>query len=748
MNDLTTRCDTSSLSTVSTVDYQGVAHVKSYGMTEYARRFITGENIVGQSASGPPQPYKQSVWVYRCIKLLADLVCGLPMVLTDKGENVIESGTVFDWWRDPNNTAGMTLPDFLRQTVGWGELSGERHWLLDGKGKAFRIEYVAGKSHLKRIPEDVNKPLAGWRLQVGSNSRLYALDEVVSQVQWSPYEADRGLSPLDAAALSVSQDWQASTYNNSRLQNGAEPGGLLYEDNNPSMMDEVQAAQVLQGWNSRQQGAKMAGKAGILYGGLKWQQVASSYSDMQFTDLRKMSRDEILAVWLVPKVLLGLSEDANYGYADSQLEMFWNNTMRFLCLDINSMLDRITKRLDANLTATLDIESAPIYAKLYAAKLEQAKELMDRGVPFNEVNQKLDLGYEDTEWGDHWWINRNLVPAQDVLDGVVAAQDEAKLQAQQDRLQDANAGDKPKKSTKAAEVKWTERDKVKTWRAWVKSWGGMERGFRQTMRNHFRTVERDILAHLSPPKLLKDPTTNLNELFTDADRKKWNEHLRDVANKHFDKATTFGMAQGADEVDANAAQLFGEADPRLEAMKKIKTVKIVEVNETVRRGIEKKVRAAMVESAQEGETIQQLTDRIKEAIKTSCKQARTRALTIARTETGQCVSMGRHRAFERAKVQTRRWISARVNTRESHLQAEQRYGETGIPLGEKYMVGGYALAHPCDPSGPPQEIINCRCLEVPGRLAGGRAIDPAHYETKGFLTWQTYQSSIAPPSPS
>ena len=59
---------------------------------------------------------------------------------------------------------------------------------------------------------------------------------------------------------------------------------------------------------------------------------------------------------------------------------------------------------------------------------------------------------------------------------------------------------------------------------------------------------------------------------------------------------------------------------------------------------------------------------------------------------------------------TKRWIATADNrTRPSHLAAHMRYGENPIPIEEPFIVGGAELRYPCDPLGPPEESVNCRC---------------------------------------
>ena len=44
-------------------------------------------------------------------------------------------------------------------------------------------------------------------------------------------------------------------------------------------------------------------------------------------------------------------------------------------------------------------------------------------------------------------------------------------------------------------------------------------------------------------------------------------------------------------------------------------------------------------------------------------------------------------------------------TRPTHRAAEGQR----VPVGQPFIVGGAELRFPGDPSGPPQEVIQCRC---------------------------------------
>ena len=84
-----------------------------------------------------------------------------------------------------------------------------------------------------------------------------------------------------------------------------------------------------------------------------------------------------------------------------------------------------------------------------------------------------------------------------------------------------------------------------------------------------------------------------------------------------------------------------------------------------------------------------------------------RARMIARTEIGAAQNAGLLASADELRVTySRVWITT-TDGRErlSHALAD----EQTIAAGQKFKVGDASLEHPGDPSGPPQEIINCRC---------------------------------------
>lgn len=116
-----------------------------------------------------------------------------------------------------------------------------------------------------------------------------------------------------------------------------------------------------------------------------------------------------------------------------------------------------------------------------------------------------------------------------------------------------------------------------------------------------------------------------------------------------------------------------------------------------------------------GEGIPEISDRV-DAILSTTESARwpNRAVVIARTEALGALNGSRADSFQAFADETdtemeRMWLSTvDSRTRPTHVLADQQ--RTGVT--DPFMVGGFALMFPGDPSGPAQEVIQCRCTTL------------------------------------
>lgn len=160
---------------------------------------------------------------------------------------------------------------------------------------------------------------------------------------------------------------------------------------------------------------------------------------------------------------------------------------------------------------------------------------------------------------------------------------------------------------------------------------------------------------------------------------------------------------GGNEDDfAQDLDMIQYLDDALNRLVRIPDEVYAQINVIIHRGID------------EGLSIPEIADDVSTVLTANrSEQWRNRAETIARTETIAATNAG---AFYAAADLARErqdpnpekvWISTVGDgrTRDSHVEADKQR----VPLFSPFMVGGFPLMFPGDPSGPAHEVINCRC---------------------------------------
>lgn len=120
-----------------------------------------------------------------------------------------------------------------------------------------------------------------------------------------------GGSPLEPLRRTVALEDAAAMWQGENLRNGVTPRGAFTSDNRihdnvlPRLREELTKLYA---------GPENAGRAAILEGGLKWQQIGLSAADAQLIDQRRFSREEVCAAYDVPMTLLGI-QGAGAGFS-------------------------------------------------------------------------------------------------------------------------------------------------------------------------------------------------------------------------------------------------------------------------------------------------------------------------------------------------------------------------------------------------------------------------------------------------
>lgn len=133
-----------------------------------------------------------------------------------------------------------------------------------------------------------------------------------------------------------------------------------------------------------------------------------------------------------------------------------------------------------------------------------------------------------------------------------------------------------------------------------------------------------------------------------------------------------------------------------------------------------------------GEGIPKLAQRVDNVLSTTTSERwPNRATVIARTETIGALNASRADAFAAVAEVTdqpmeKLWLATEDRrTRHSHREADGQR----VPVTSRFLVGGFELAFPGDPTGPAHEVIQCRCTLL--LVEPGESVDLSNRQFKG-----------------
>lgn len=200
--------------------------------------------------------------------------------------------------------------NFLRECVG-------QHYELTGKGFM-----VVGRSPLSTIPlelwpvrpdriapvPDAKKFLAGWIYTAPDGEQVpLGVDDVIPLMRPNPTNLFDGMGPVEPAMVDLQSFKAAAEWNRNFFRNSAEPGGIIEVDHE---LEDGEFDRMVKQWREQHQGVSNAHRVAILETG-KWVERKYSMKDMQFSELRGVSREIIREAFGIHAHMLGISEDVN-----------------------------------------------------------------------------------------------------------------------------------------------------------------------------------------------------------------------------------------------------------------------------------------------------------------------------------------------------------------------------------------------------------------------------------------------------
>lgn len=257
--------------------------------------------------------------------------------------------------------------------------------------------------------------LAGWRYtgfapDTPLASQVFLPEEVWFEKLPNPFNFWRGLAPLTAATLAARTDYAAAALMRGVLENNGDPGLIVRTE---APLGPQQREQLLAELYNRKRRAGQADRPLLLWG--KTEVVAPSLAsaDLQLLENRKFLRSEICAAFGVPEEIVTTTDNAKYDVMQGARLNFVQNRVAPFCRRLEAAEQITVRALDPHAAGWFDLDSLPVMEEARRQRLAAARAGFEMGIPFNHLNQALDLGFKPLPWGDTGYLPTRFQPVAD-----------------------------------------------------------------------------------------------------------------------------------------------------------------------------------------------------------------------------------------------------------------------------------------------------------------------------------------------
>jgi HK97 family phage portal protein len=366
------------------------------------------EQELTNDARGWALAYRASVWVYRCVKVRAQTLASIPLLLKDANGELLASHPLAPVFSVTNSRLMYTTEcDLL--------VYGAAFW-------SFGLDRATGRAWVQRLnPQTIEVVADSSGVQEyiqridGRVVARWAPHELVALHDYNPADDLGGVSPVAVALKAVGVTINIAAFAEYFFRNGAIPAGILTTQ---QRLTDSDRQRIEIEWRRRFQGTERAHGTAILEGGLfEYQVVTQPLKDLAMVELREEERRDICAALGVPMSIAQAADPALYAARQDYAN--------FHTLTILPELDQIVDTLNSRLVPRYGIPGArlePDTSQIEALQ-EDLVEISQRNqigvaagyLSINEAREREGLEPLPV---DAFIIGGQLVPRRDIEAGV------------------------------------------------------------------------------------------------------------------------------------------------------------------------------------------------------------------------------------------------------------------------------------------------------------------------------------------
>lgn len=551
--------------------------------------------------------------------------------------------------------------------------------------------------------------LGGISLQVLPEDFIYFKDVDLND----PYGNGKGIS--ESIADELETDEYASKYQKNFFYNDATPPYVVtgYKGNDQGA-DKLKAT-----LKQKIGGFRKAREPMVLSGEMDIKPLGMSPKELDMVQSRRFLRDECLQHYQLPPELFGIVENSNRATIDSSLYLAQKNViiprLRFFERVLNNQLLNEYDDLIC-LHKVRVIEDDDLKLRIYQFGVQNGCVTQEQFCEQFGINPKPAEGHYIMPLTSH-------VVSVDDIDSF-NLEDIPSPESSEEKPEEKPEGKNFLDSSLVGRVLKSDLEqrewKEKLWHNFDTKAKNKESDFINAIKKIAKKQGADILKKIK--ELDEVNQADINNLCNDYFQKECNEAVkRGLAKCWVDSMiegrenAKIAMSKKKDITVIDVETLTNEAFNKW--VERYGLMKSEELNQTSKKKLLEKLRQALSESIEAGESMEKTKKRLQEsATEVFGELSNTRAYLIARTETGASVNLGQMATYKASGIEKKEWISTFDDrTRESHLQMDGMIANIDdtfeVP---NYTDGGIDnMLYPLDPNGSAGNVVNCRCTIAP-----------------------------------
>lgn len=215
----------------------------------------------------------------------------------------------------------FTRQELIESTQQHIDLTGEGWWVITrNPGSPLPLElWPVRPDRMAPIP-DPQDFISGYAYTAPDGREIRLDVEDVIQIRMpNPLDPYRGMGPVQSILTEIDASRYSAEWNRNFFLNSAEPGGILEVEKH---LTDPEFNEARDRWSEQHKGVSNAHRVALLENGIKWVNRAFSQRDMQFAELRSVSRDVMREAFGAPAFVLGEVGDVNRATADASKALF------------------------------------------------------------------------------------------------------------------------------------------------------------------------------------------------------------------------------------------------------------------------------------------------------------------------------------------------------------------------------------------------------------------------------------------